>query len=72
MNSPTERQATLLFGSKMPSRSGATASRSTDISSAEVPLNGIVSHEDWMVTFASAAGKDDLKADILDGYEAIG
>jgi arylsulfatase A-like enzyme len=28
-------------------------------------LNGIVAHEDWMVTFASAAGK-------LDGYEAIG
>ncbi|MGA0334062.1 MAG: sulfatase-like hydrolase/transferase, partial [Kiritimatiellia bacterium] len=35
-------------------------------------LNGIVSHEDWMPTFASAAGKKDLKEDMLDGYEAIG
>ncbi|MBI1176884.1 sulfatase-like hydrolase/transferase [bacterium] len=35
-------------------------------------LNGLVSHEDWMVTFASAAGKKDLKQDLLDGYEAIG
>jgi len=35
-------------------------------------LNGIVAHEDWMVTFASAAGKTDLKEDMLDGYEAIG
>jgi len=35
-------------------------------------LNGIVAHEDWMVTFAAAAGKDDLKEDLLDGYEAIG
>ena len=35
-------------------------------------LNGIVAHEDWMVTFAAAAGKDDLKKDLLDGYEAIG
>ena len=25
-----------------------------------------------MVTFASAAGKDDLKSDMLDGYQAIG
>jgi len=35
-------------------------------------LNGIVAHEDWMVTFATAAGKADLKEDLLDGYEAIG
>jgi len=35
-------------------------------------VNGIVAHEDWMVTFAAAAGKDDLKQDLLDGYEAIG
>ncbi len=35
-------------------------------------LNGIVAHEDWMVTFATAAGKADLKADMLDGYSAIG
>ncbi|MCP4952778.1 MAG: arylsulfatase [Proteobacteria bacterium] len=35
-------------------------------------LNGIVAHEDWMVTFAAAAGKTDLKEDMLDGYEAIG
>ncbi len=35
-------------------------------------LSGIVSHEDWMTTFAAAAGKKDLKEDMLDGYEAIG
>ncbi len=35
-------------------------------------VNGIVAHEDWMVTFAAAAGKTDLKEDLLDGYEAIG
>ncbi|MEM8495430.1 MAG: sulfatase-like hydrolase/transferase, partial [Planctomycetota bacterium] len=35
-------------------------------------LNGLVAHEDWMVTFATAAGKADLKQDLLDGYEAIG
>jgi arylsulfatase len=35
-------------------------------------LNGIVAHEDWMVTFAAAAGKTDLKEDMLDGYDAIG
>lgn len=35
-------------------------------------LNGLVAHEDWMVTFAAAAGKDDLKEDMLDGYKAIG
>jgi len=35
-------------------------------------LNGIVAHEDWMPTFAAAAGKPDLKEDLLDGYKAIG
>ena len=35
-------------------------------------LNGIVAHEDWMITFASAAGKSDLKQELLDGYRAIG
>jgi len=35
-------------------------------------LNGVVAHEDWMTTFAAAAGKADLKEDMLDGYEAIG
>jgi arylsulfatase len=35
-------------------------------------VNGLVAHEDWMVTFAAAAGKPDLKQDVLDGYEAIG
>ena len=35
-------------------------------------VNGIVAHEDWMVTFAAAAGKADLKEDLLNGYRAIG
>ncbi|WP_228289105.1 arylsulfatase [Marinobacter salinisoli] len=35
-------------------------------------VNGIVAHEDWLPTFAAAAGKDDIKEDLLDGYEAIG
>lgn len=35
-------------------------------------VNGIVAHEDWMVTFAALAGKPDLKEDLLDGYRAIG
>jgi arylsulfatase len=39
---------------------------------AGVTVNGIVAHEDWMPTFAAAAGKKDLVADLLDGYEAIG
>ena len=39
---------------------------------AGVTLNGLVAHEDWMVTFAAAAGKSDLKEDLLDGYKAIG
>ena len=35
--------------------------------------NGIVHHMDWFVTFAAAAGKKDIKEDLLDGYtsEAI-
>lgn len=39
---------------------------------AGITLNGIVAHEDWMPTFAAAAGKPDLKQDMLDGYRAIG
>jgi arylsulfatase A-like enzyme len=39
---------------------------------AGVTVNGIVAHEDWLPTFASAAGKTDIKQDLLDGYEAIG
>jgi arylsulfatase len=35
-------------------------------------LNGIVAHEDWLPTFAAAAGKTDIKEDLLDGYKAIG
>jgi len=35
-------------------------------------VNGIVAHEDWLPTFAAAAGKEDIKEDLLDGYEAIG
>ncbi len=32
--------------------------------------NQIVHHMDWMPTFASVAGKTDLKADLLDGYRS--
>lgn len=39
---------------------------------ADSTLNGIVSHEDWLPTFAAAAGKSDIKEDLLDGYQAIG
>ena len=39
---------------------------------AGVTVNGVVAHEDWLPTFASAAGKNDIKEDLLDGYEAIG
>ncbi len=35
-------------------------------------LNDIVSHEDWFPTFLAAAGKPDIKEDLLDGYQAIG
>ncbi|MEN7972323.1 MAG: arylsulfatase [Verrucomicrobiota bacterium] len=30
--------------------------------------NGIVHHMDWIPTFLAAAGKDDIKEDLLDGY----
>jgi len=30
--------------------------------------NGIVHHMDWLPTFVAAAGKSDLKEDLLDGY----
>jgi arylsulfatase len=30
--------------------------------------NQIVHHMDWLPTFAAAAGKDDIKEDLLDGY----
>ncbi|MEM7756403.1 MAG: sulfatase-like hydrolase/transferase, partial [Planctomycetota bacterium] len=39
---------------------------------AGVTLNGIVAHEDWLPTFAAAAGKDDVKEELLTGYRAIG
>jgi len=32
--------------------------------------NGIVHHMDWLPTFAAAAGKDDIKEDLLDGYRS--
>ncbi|MEM6750829.1 MAG: arylsulfatase [Planctomycetota bacterium] len=35
-------------------------------------VNGIVAHEDWLPTFAAAAGKTDIKEDLLDGYQALG
>ena len=34
--------------------------------------NEIVHHMDWLPTFVAAAGKDDVKEDLLDGYSAIG
>ena len=30
--------------------------------------NGVVHHMDWLPTFLAAAGKDDIKEDLLDGY----
>lgn len=39
---------------------------------AGVTVNGLVAHEDWLPTFASAAGKTDIKQDLLDGYKALG
>ena len=39
---------------------------------AGVTVNGLVAHEDWLPTFASAAGKKDIKEDLLEGYKAIG
>jgi arylsulfatase len=32
--------------------------------------NGIVHHMDWLPTFVAAAGKKDLKEDLLDGYKS--
>ncbi|GKX33876.1 MAG: sulfatase [Rhizobiaceae bacterium MnEN-MB40S] len=35
-------------------------------------LNGIVAHEDWLPTFAAAAGNPDIKQQLRDGTELIG
>ncbi len=32
--------------------------------------NGVVHHMDWLPTFLAAAGKDDIKEDLLDGYRS--
>jgi arylsulfatase len=32
--------------------------------------NGVVHHMDWLPTFVSAAGKKDIKEDLLDGYKS--
>lgn len=39
---------------------------------AGVTLNGIVSHEDWLPTFAAAAGDADIKEKLLKGVELNG
>jgi arylsulfatase len=39
---------------------------------AGVTLNGIVAHEDWLPTFAAAAGAPDVKEKLRTGYAAIG
>jgi arylsulfatase len=39
---------------------------------AGVTLNGIVSHEDWLPTFAAAAGAPDIKEKLLKGVELNG
>ena len=39
---------------------------------AGVTLNGIVSHEDWLPTFAAAAGDPDIKEKLLKGVELNG
>ena len=39
---------------------------------AGVTLNGIVSHEDWLPTFAAAAGATDIKEKLLTGVELNG
>ena len=39
---------------------------------AGVTLNGIVSHEDWLPTFAAAAGAPDVKEKLLKGVELNG
>jgi arylsulfatase A-like enzyme len=35
-------------------------------------LNGIVSHEDWLPTFAAAAGAPDIKEKLLKGVDLNG
>jgi arylsulfatase len=39
---------------------------------AGVTLNGIVAHEDWLPTFAAAAGADDIKEKLAQGVELQG
>ena len=39
---------------------------------ADVTLNGIVSHEDWLPTFAAAAGNPNIKEQLLKGAEVNG
>lgn len=39
---------------------------------ADVTLNGIVSHEDWLPTFAAAAGASDIKQQLLKGVKLNG
>lgn len=39
---------------------------------AGVTLNGIVAHEDWLPTFAAAAGEPDIAEKVKKGYTAIG
>jgi arylsulfatase len=39
---------------------------------ADVTLNGIVAHEDWLPTFAAAAGAPDIKEKLLKGVELNG
>ncbi|KAB2808636.1 arylsulfatase [Phaeocystidibacter luteus] len=39
---------------------------------ANVTLNGIVAHEDWLPTFAAAAGYDDVKEELLEGVKLNG
>jgi arylsulfatase len=38
----------------------------------DVTLNGIVAHEDWLPTFAAAAGAEDIKQQLRNGVELIG
>jgi arylsulfatase A-like enzyme len=38
----------------------------------DVTLNGIVSHEDWLPTFAAAAGNPDIKDQLLKGADVNG
>ncbi len=39
---------------------------------ADTTLNGIVSHEDWLPTFAAIAGAPDIKEKLLAGVELNG